>query len=402
MKKYSFLIVCITLLIALFAVSCKAEPEHQHNYIAKYNDVEHWKECECGSKIDIAKHMGAWEKDSVAGVLRKCSSCEWEKADPSGVAVANIDEFNAAMEDAGKTIYLINDIATPKRFSIKGKSISIDFNGHKITLSDSFADTGAGPYGLITIDNEGELTLKDSSNGNGGIDVVANSNPKIGYCIVIYPDDGHKAKLTIDGGFYKATQCAISGNGSYDNICAEIDINDGIFEGSTAIYHPQNGIMRITGGEFKGSDTAIEIRAGKVNIAGGKFISTSAVYTCKHNGSGTTTIGSAIAIAQHTTKLPITVGIDGGEFAGVNAVSVDDPEKNEDFANVKLQINGGSLRSTKADDSYAVYDYTGSMKNFIYGGTFTASHSPAEPDKQYTADGTTTTGNDGVWKVTKN
>lgn len=164
-------------------------------------------------------------KNSVAGVSGKCSGCGWEKADPSGVAVADIDEFSAAMEDAGKTIYLINDIAATKRFFIKDKSISIDLNGHKITISDSFTDAGAGPYGLITIDNEGDLTLKDSSNGNGGIDVAANSNAKIGYCLVIWPDDGHKSKLTIESGSYKAIQSAISGNGiCKDENCTEISI----------------------------------------------------------------------------------------------------------------------------------------------------------------------------------
>lgn len=145
--------------------------------------------------------------------------------------------------------------------------------------------------------------------------------------------------------------------------------------------------MRISGGEFKGSDTAIEIRAGKINIADGKFISTSAVYSCESNGNGATTAGVAIAIAQHTTKLPITVGIDGGEFSGYHAISEDNHQNNDPASlnKIQLQINNGNLKSTNtADDKAAIYSKD--LSKFISGGTFNTVPSPA--GKEYTADNT--------------
>ena len=85
----------------------------------------------------------------------------------------------------------------------------------------------------------------------------------------------------------------------------------------------------VDGATIEGTvDSGIEVRAGKLNVTGGKISSTASKYTVNPNGSGTTTTGAAIAVAQHTTKLATEVTISGGELSGVKTISVADPEGN--------------------------------------------------------------------------
>ena len=59
-----------------------AKPVHKHRYIGKYNPVYHWKECTCGSKANIARHvMGEWTKSGTT-YSRSCtgSSCAYKES----------------------------------------------------------------------------------------------------------------------------------------------------------------------------------------------------------------------------------------------------------------------------------------------------------------------------------
>ena len=352
MRK-SILVLAMIALVALFAISCNSEPVHEHEYVEKRNDENHWKECECGEKIEVSKHVfSAWVVSEDGTVTRTCGCGYEETATEKGISVATEDELNNAIENRLETIYLSKDIAVKNRFRIIGKKVSIDFNGYKITLDEKFTDKGDGPFGLITIDNECELTLKDSSNGKGGIDATTVANDKVESCIVIYPDPGHKAKLSIDGGIYNAPDFAVSGNGfCIDDGCTEIAITGGTFRAETAIYHPQNGIMKITDGTFIGTESAIEVRAGKVEIADGSFTSEADAFACDENGNGTTTKGAAIAVAQHSTQLAIDVSIKGGSYKGVKALSNENPQNNpaEALKKVKLSVSGGKFSTDPSE-----------------------------------------------------
>ena len=90
-----------------------------------------------------------------------------------------------------------------------------------------------------------------------------------------------------------------------------------------------NGLATLNvreGATIIGAETGIEVRAGNLNVEGGTITSTATAYTVTPNGSGTTTVGAAIAVAQHTTGLPINANITGGTLSGVKTISVADPE----------------------------------------------------------------------------
>ena len=100
-----------------------------------------------------------------------------------------------------------------------------------------------------------------------------------------------------------------------------------------------NGLATLNvkaGATIIGAETGIEVRAGNLNVEGGTITSTSTEYKVESNGSGTTTYGAAIAVAQHTTGLPINANITGGTLSGLKTISVADPEgKNYEGVTVK-------------------------------------------------------------------
>ena len=87
-------------------------------------------------------------------------------------------------------------------------------------------------------------------------------------------------------------------------------------------------------------------------------------FTASPNGNGSTSGNVALAIAQHTTKLPIEVTIHDGTLKGGAAVVQDNPQNNDDEAisKVKLNIENGFYQGTVTSKN---------LKNFISGGEYT-------------------------------
>ena len=164
---------------------------------------------------------------------------------------------------------------------------------------------------------------------------------------------------------------AIGGNGSLggDNVGIEANvvINGGtIRSGELGIYAPQaDGVTEINGGTIE-AKTGVEVRAGTLNIKGGNFIvSEGAEYEVVANGSGSTTVGAAVAVAQHTTKKPITVNISGGTFIAPVVFSEANPQGNseEDISKVKLAITGGVFSGSVISEDFE-------REDFVTGGDF--------------------------------
>lgn len=125
----------------------------------------------------------------------------------------------------------------------------------------------------------------------------------------------------------KCNYAAIQGNGNSHG--TSITINGGKISGElTAIYHPQYGEMTVNGGEIEGA-TAIEMRAGKLVVNSGTMIGNGDPFESDPNGNGATTLGAAVAAVQHTTKLDLSVEINGGTLQGARA-----------FYQANLQNNG--------------------------------------------------------------
>lgn len=135
------------------------------------------------------------------------------------------------------------------------------------------------------------------------------------------------------------------------------------------------------GAKITGEVTGIEIRAGKLTVNGGTIIGNGTETTVNPNSNGTSTNGAGIGIAQHTTKLPIEVVINGGTIKGHTAINEKNPETGAQTDKVKFEINGGTFEGT-GEGGKAVNteeDRTG----FITGGRFI----PEQPEDKYVAEG---------------
>ena len=209
-----------------------------------------------------------------------------------------------------------------------GKNIVLDLDGKTLT-------------GMID-QYDSQLTV---TKGNVAGTVYVNGGPvsaETGYNKFTLAAD---AAITSDWGFilYQGP----NGNDAYGSV---IDINGtvngtawvmgNIKEGNSVInvnngakiegdVFGLNGLATLNvneGATIIGAETGIEVRAGNLNVEGGTITSTATEYSVNPNGSGTTTTGAAIAVAQHTTGLPINANIKGGTLSGPKTISVADPQ----------------------------------------------------------------------------
>ncbi|MBQ2281233.1 MAG: hypothetical protein II332_00510 [Kiritimatiellae bacterium] len=202
------------------------------------------------------------------------------------------------------------------------KNTTIDLNGNIIEAA-------------FVVDGGAELTINNGTvNAPMGYDVIYIKNGKaiVGATANLYASDNcvvfmkntenADADLILDvqGKLYVENDtgyAAIQGNGI--NVTAsEITILDGAVVShkyDTAIYHPQNGTLTIGAATIKGT-TGIEMRAGSLVVDGATIVATGTPASTDENNDGTTTVGAAIALSQHSTKLPTSVTVNAGALTG--------------------------------------------------------------------------------------
>ena len=302
-------------------------------------------------------------------------------------------------EAVSKDIYsFYDDIVLDSRITITDKTLTIDLNGKTISGSESMKSSS----GMILVDNEGNLIIDDTSEEKTGtIDGSSSLDGeyyRIYSALTVWPDDGHKASLTIRNGNIIGDYYAIAGQGTVTaQDSTSIVVENGYLKSNdgAAIYHPQNGSLTIHDGILVGDDTAIEIRAGNLTINGGDFTAIRTPTETKPNGSGTTTVGSAIAVVQHTTKLSISVNISGGVFNAYTPIFESNTQNNPDIKDqIELKISGGSFLVTQNGvESINCEDCEG----FITGGEFSL-----EPAAKYIATGYSAVHSGSSWIVQAN
>ncbi len=251
-------------------------------------------------------------------------------ADP--VAFDSLADAVAYANTNGGTLTLLENVNVTAQIEVSG-TFTLDLNGKTI----EYTGQSALNSGVIMVLRGANLTINDSSNPDAGA-IVSGDNA---YAAVALTKAGEtstaNATLTVNGGNLTGYYYGITGNGSRHG--TSITVHGGNITGTngSAIYHPQDGTLTIDGGAFTGGETGIEVRSGTVNITGGTFESTASEYSCNPNGSGTTTVGAAIAIAQHTTNKQIdaTINVPAANLTGVKPVSIQNPENNE-FNNVAV------------------------------------------------------------------
>ena len=168
-------------------------------------------------------------------------------------------------------------------------------------------------------------------------------------------------------------------------------------EWCTAIYHPQDWILKIDGWEIEWSDTAVEIRSWKLIINNPAVLkSTANEYTVIPYGNGTTVVWAAVAIAQHNTKQPIDVTINGWTFIWYKSVAVTNPQENdiyETWHEVELTITGwtfewGVVSENQKDDAEPIDSFIAWWKfdSEVPMEYCAAGKIPAQSGGKYTVD----------------
>lgn len=352
----------------------------------------------------------------------------------SSVEAINVDT-NTAFEtlkgaidsaSAGNTIKLLKEVGLETSLIINdGKVLTIDLNGFDIhaksktilisnanvtfagsgiiyeSVDDQLgalivkgSDTDVSNYTVVTVEKgvtlrgwSGIIIATDVAGGYNNYGIVINL---YGNVIVPGMDIEHNVHTTPGNGLYiNGTNINTTGNVPVFNINGANISSTGL-----GIYAAGYAKWNISGDtKITGNDSAIEIRAGELSITGGTFEATSTPSGSTSNGSGSTTEGAAIAVAQHTTKLPINVNISGGTFEGYSAFYQSNPENNsaDDIAKVNLSITGGIFNAINGG-TCAIYSQN--KEGFISGGKFNVL-----PYKRFIETGKTTIKGESLYRV---
>lgn len=307
--------------------------------------------------------------------------------------------------------------------TVKSSSYTIKVDGGKLTVKDSTVTAApvvsddyetvtytsgkvtSSNYAAIQVLNGGSLTVASGtvscSDGYGAVYVLGNSAPGGGEAIAStatvnggYIEGqefgitvrGNGAALTVtDGVIVSKDNAAVGGNGANNNIQyyggTTMNISGGTLIGhivtlgyiACGIYHPQDGVLNITGGTiYADGGVGVLMRGGELNMTGGEVIA---------SGSTSGKVGDSTIIANCYGIL-----LDGA--AGYY-----------DIANTKVDISENASVSAEAGvDALMVTDKNGATGIIaVSGGTFSS-----EVPEEYCADGfepVTVTDENGMYTV---
>lgn len=317
----------------------------------------------------------------------------WYVADESSLTGA-INNCAAS----GDTIKLVGDIALTSAVKIGSKdaaqkTLTINLNGKTISGTTSKQVGRTSLFDIcnakVTFDGEGtildngkyygEIMVRGSSTSSASEYTVVTVNKDItckgGQAVWVdeNADNTYNGNYGVKVNFYGTADLAgLNDYAFYINgLNVKTDGNAPAFlidgatitagkdgEGGLGIYAAGYGEWTVKNATITGYDSAIEIRSGKLTIESGTYSSTADHFKCSANGAGTTTEGAAIAIAQHTTKLPVSVTISGGTFSGFHAMSVQNPQKTEKSSDVVATVTGGSFTATGSGAAVVNVDTT--------------------------------------------
>lgn len=288
-----------------------------------------------------------------------------------------------AAATSGQTITLLKDTALTSSISIE-KNVTLDLGGKTLSRKGGML---LDIYGNVTIQN-GTIAMTDTT--RSGADIWVNQTAKltveksatisapINSFAIAYYQDCTAAEVTLKGTLTgEGSGITVNGNIKDKDSSNQNTSNKLILDGTTinvmghGIYQAGYATTTFTenASTITGS-TGIEVRAGNLTVTN-STITGNGTFKCEAKDNGTTTDGVGIAIAQHTTKLPINVTISGGTISGKYAVYESNPQANDptSIGQVKLSITGGNFNGSIA----AVYSQD--VKNFISGGLFTTDPS---------------------------
>ncbi len=321
----------------------------------------------------------------VAGATEGTETIAKAVASIGTASYATLEAAFAAAQD-GETVKLLADITLSDRLFVNAgatpayagsnnryattsdtRSITLDMNGKNITSSSNIALAG----GSLSITGTG--TISTTNDGLAPIEVRGTGDLANKRALVIGED------VVLDGGSYGLN--VFGSNDAQKNII-DVTVN-GTVNGTlfvlgnlknteNAINIVVNGTVAAKGGTSEdvnvgialngnanvtvndgatvNGDSGIEVRAGTLTVNGGTISATSQEYSYKPNGSGCTTKGAAIAVAQHGTALDTAVTLNGGTLNGVKTIGVTDVNGNMD--NVEVLATQGYTEGSSIPDDY--------------------------------------------------
>lgn len=304
------------------------------------------------------------------------------KFEADASVVTNQTEFENALEN-DETIVLGGDITldgTEDLVIEQGTTAIIDLNGNSLNLNGQLIEVGEGAT-LSFVNNTTSGISRNASEGvtisstSDIIKAAANAKINIGAgvnletsgassCCIWIPNGANGVIVNSEGNLKctDAGAAVISHNGNLTS--GEINIKGGsvIHKTDVAIYIAGVANLNVSGDAVIEGTNAVEIRAGKLNITGSPvFTSTAATFKEAANGNGTTIVGAAVAVSQHTTEKPIEVTISGTPTFKSNFYALYEKELHEDPTDVTMSLTGGTFNGKVYSENCAA---------FITGGTF--------------------------------
>ena len=229
------------------------------------------------------------------------------------------------------------------------KEVNLDLNGHVL----SYGGTSTIAGGLLQVKRGASLIINDASKagnykvGTGRID-ASTAKTYAAVSVTVKNDNPDKqARLTVNNTNLTGYYYAITGNGSRNNtdITVFASVLNGTCPGDNlGIYHPQDGTLTVRGDAttITGYSSGIEMRAGSLVVSSSAIITATAEeFSATPNGSGTTIVGSAIAVSQHNTNYPISVSLASNKLYGYYSLYEDDLQDAQ-TEGVSLEIKSGT------------------------------------------------------------
>ncbi len=322
-------------------------------FIAEGNAISLIKDSKNPSTLTIAG--GTYSSDISEylsdDLVQNADGSVTEKAYPVTIGNKKYETLKEAIEASkdGDTVNVLTDLSLDEGLKLN-KDITIDLGGNTIESKGMLFDI----YSKVTLKNGTYKGINFTSAGatiwlnkkasllvekDATIDVASNGTSS--FDIGFWTDcDG--ASLTVKGTLKGENGVTVNGMIETENT---VNIDGGTIDVTGhGLYLAGVATTNISNAKINAGSTAIEIRAGKLNIKDGTYTSAGEFKTSP-NGNGTTVDGAALAVSQHTKKLPIDVTIDGGSFKGEYSLYEANVQENdgESLAKVNIKINDGNF-----------------------------------------------------------
>ena len=291
---------------------------------------------------------------------------------------ATLEEaFTAVTTTNATTITLLNDADVKNKIIISdGKNITLDLGGHNVTISTlgmffyvnnaTFTVNGSGSIkevaaylapiimtgGPAGSENYSVVNVNNGVTLEGWAGMFIDQNKGNNYGMVF---NAENATLTGKNDTNGDAGVGLYVNGTI-NANVKIALTNVALSGTgDGMYLAGAADTTINGGSVTSSCTGIEIRAGSLTLNNCNVTGGNGSVTTNANGNGSTSDNVALAVIQHTTRLPIHVEINGGTFKGTAALLESNPQKNPEEATkqVGIIVNGGNFNSDVTDYVHA-------------------------------------------------